>query len=258
MPDCDSTWNHILLKPTTSSNHHRHPELTNYPSSTGLVPSSNAEHDRADALSSSPRRSGDCGSSGGGVGPGGSTQQVGNTEGSGVTSALLIASENCPEDKESCKSSGSSWLSKMFTCRVLVVLLLVKCLVFSLIIPAHLIPTSSSEYPPPDYGDNAVAGGDSHQSTGDEDGFDNNIMQDDQPLSLTLKKEITNLVETFDIHSHPVTAPEPEAGQEGNGAHENGNGAAAANGEGGNGASDDDDGDSATTAAPEDATPSER
>lgn len=166
----------------------------------------------------------------------------------------------CSEEPDSSPQKKSGCFNKMFTCRVLVVLLLVKCLVLSFIIPAHLSPTTSSEYPAPDYTDNAISGnggGDSsHQSTGDEDGFDNNIMLDDQPLSLTLKTEIMNLVEPFDILSQPVTVPEPNGAEESNGAPgsdgADGNGDST-DGSNGNddGGDDDDDNTAATTMAPE-------
>ncbi len=153
----------------------------------------------------------------------------------------------CSEETDSSPQKKSGCFNKMFTCRVLVVFLLVTCLVLSFIIPAHLTPTASSEYPAPDYTDN---------STGDEDGFDNNIMLDDQPLSLTLKTEIMNLVEPFDILSQPVTVPEPNGAEESNGApgsdgaDGNGDSTVGSNGNG-DGGDDDDDNMAATTMAPE-------
>lgn len=168
----------------------------------------------------------------------------------------------CPEDTDSSPQKKSGCFNKMFTCRVLVVLLLVKCLVLSFIIPAHLSPTTSSEYPAPDYTDNAISGnggggGDSsHQSTGDEDGFDNNIMLDDQPLSLTLKTEIMNLVEPFDILSpEPVTVPEHNEAEESNGAHgsdgADGNGDSTDDGSNGNDDGGEGDDDNMATTTPE-------
>lgn len=218
MPDCDSNSNHC------NRNNFHHSQLKSSSSSAdgGLVPSSTCTDQLGlVAVSSSGSKSFaadnscGCSSSTGGGGCGGGAAVDQGVVGDSSVCALLPVSNNCGSLDHS-SNRFCHCLSKMFTCRVLIVLLLVKCLVLSFVIPAHLIPTSSSDVAD-DYSDvgvNGNGGGDSHQSAGDEDGFDNNIMLDDQPLSLTLKTEILNLVEPFDILSQTATPPDSNGGVE--------------------------------------------
>lgn len=283
MSDCDSNSNHCLLNnshhplhycpPTSRSAGQSKNSSLSSTTIVGLVPSSNAEQRELVAVSSlstgsksvSTPVAGGCERDSGGVVGSNTSGESGDGP-----SSLLIPDrssgrnycDNHSYNSDQSEKKSRACLNKMLTCRVLVVLLLVKCLILSFIIPAHLIPTPETEYPAPDYPDNAIAvNGDSHQSAGDEDGFENNIMLDDQPLSLTLKTEIMNLVEPFDILSQPVTAaeadgadtngvPDPDNGANGNGestdAPEGDTNGGGNGNDGGDGGDDDDN----TTAAP--------
>ncbi|CAL8113930.1 unnamed protein product [Orchesella dallaii] len=196
MPDCNSN----------DCNHHQldhSSQLKNSSSAGGLVPSSTDQAGLVSSFSSSSSRSiivdGSCscsssvpvvdGGSGGGFG-------AAEQEGGGDSVCSLFPS--------SCRRC----LCKMFTCRVLIGLLLVKCLILSLVIPAHLSPTTaSSEYPPPappDYSDNEVGGShgesaDSHQmmSAGDEDGqpvspSESNAVDEHAPPPLSSSDDVTD------------------------------------------------------------------